>query len=170
MIGLGEVGVSAKLLLALIAAGLASAVLVFIPSPMAMLDALEQAPVTEVKAPPHVKVAAMPALAAFDVLTARPLFNRDRKPDPLPPPPEAPKPAIVLGDIAQFRVEGLVVSGDSQIALVRKGGAQLLRLKPGDTLEGWKIDKIDLKGIAISGGDRSELLAIPKAENRASSR
>ena len=83
------------------------------------------------------------------------------------PPPEPPKPAITLGDISQFRVEGLITSSDTQLGLVRKGGVELLRLKPGDTIEGWKIDKIDAKGIAISGGDRSERLTIPKAENRA---
>jgi len=167
MMALGELGVLGRALVVLIGAGLAMAVLVFMPSPLAMLDLFEQAPTVEVKAPPRVMLAAMPAATAFAAITARPLFNRDRKPDPLPPPPEAPKPAIELGDLAQFRLEGLVMSSDAQLALVRKGGAQVLRLRPGDMLDGWKVEKIDSKGVSISGGDRSELLTIPKAKNGA---
>lgn len=167
MSGLGELGSLGKSLIAIGLLGFAAIVLAFVPSPLHAFDFLEATPAVEIKAPPPLKLAAMPKSASFDAVTARPLFNRERKPDPLPPPPEPPKPEIVLGDISQFRVEGLVTSGTKQIALVRKEGAQLIRLKTGDTLEGWKIEKIDAKGISISGGDRIETLKIRKADNRA---
>jgi general secretion pathway protein N len=140
-------------------------VLAFLPSPLRIFDLFDSVPQIQVKAPMMAKIAAMPAPKAFRVITERPLFNVDRKPDPLPIPPELPKPAITLGELTQYKVEGVISGGGTQLGLVRKTGAQPLTLKPGDVFDGWKVEKIDAKGIAISGGDRSEILAIPKAEN-----
>jgi hypothetical protein len=56
-----------------------------------------------------------------------------------------------------------------QLGLVQKAGGSLLTLKPGDTFDGWTVDRIDKNGIAISGGGRKEILAIPKATNAAKS-
>jgi hypothetical protein len=44
-----------------------------------------------------------------------------------------------------------------------------LTLKPGDVFEGWTVETIGVSGVAISGGDRKEVLAIPKAQNRTQS-
>lgn len=163
---IGELDTLRKVLLGLSAAAIAAMVIAFIPSPFAILDLFESPPVFEVKEPPPLKLPPMPELAAFDEITARPLFNADRKPDPLPPPPEAAKPAIVLGDLAQYRLVGTIRASGTQLALVQKTGAPLLTLKPGDTFEGWTIEAIDDRGVAISGGERREILAIPKAINR----
>ncbi|MCE9524161.1 MAG: hypothetical protein K8S25_17215 [Alphaproteobacteria bacterium] len=165
----GELSLVRKMAAGVAAVGFAAMVLAFVPSPLRLLDLFDRPPVPEVKAPPALKLAPMPPLAAFDVIAARPLFNADRKPDPVPPPPEAPKPAIVLGDLTQYRLVGTVRDANRQLALVQKTGAQLLTLKPGDVFEGWTIDKIDDKGVAISGGDQKQVLAIPKANNRAQS-
>ena len=161
---LNGLGIWGRSLVGLGAAGLVAMVLAFVPSPLRIFDLFDRVPEIQVKAPVMAKIAAMPAPAAFGVITARPLFNIDRKPDPLPPPPEPPKPAITLGDLAQYKVEGVISGGGMQLGLVRKSGAQPLTLKLGDVFEGWKVEKIDARGIAISGGDRSEILAIPKAE------
>lgn len=163
---LNELGPWGRSLIGLAAAGLVAMMLAIVPSPLRVFDLFDRVPEIQVKAPVMAKIAAMPAPSAFGVITERPLFNIDRKPDPLPPPPEPPKPAITLGDLTQYKVEGVISGGGTQLGLVRKSGAQPLTLKPGDVFEGWTVDKIDAKGIAISGGDRSEILAIPKAENR----
>lgn len=151
------------------AAGLAAALLAFVPSPLALLDLFETPPVPDVTAPPPLRLAPMPAIASFDAIAERPLFNADRKPDPLPPPPEPPKPAIVLGDLSQYRLLGLTGDRTTQRAVVQKTGGAAQMMKPGDQFEGWTIDKIDAAGVAISGGGRKELLTIPKAQNRAQS-
>ncbi|MFM9862311.1 MAG: hypothetical protein ACKVRO_01780 [Micropepsaceae bacterium] len=166
---LGELTPARKVLLGLTAAGLLAAMIAFVPSPFALLNLFERPPVLEIKSPPPLRLAAPPPLASFEVIAARPLFNADRKPDPLPPPPEALKPAITLGDLAQYRVIGTVRDDVRQLGLVQKSGGSLLTLKPGDTFEGWTVDKIDRSGIAISGGGRKEILAIPKAANAAKS-
>ncbi len=147
------------------ACGVAVAFIGFVPSPVALIDAFATTPVLEVKVPPPFRLQPMTAIESFAAIAERPLFNADRKPDPLPPPPEAAKPLVVLGDLSQYRVLG--VTGDSAVqrALVQKTGGQTLTLKPGDMFEGWSVDRIDAAGIAISGGDRKEVLTIPKARN-----
>ncbi len=168
---LGELTPARKVFAGLTAAGLFAAALAFVPSPFALFDLFEKPPVPEVKAPPPLRLPPTPPLASFDGITARPLFNVDRKPDPLPPPPTAAatSPALALGDLTQYRVVGTVRDNRKQLGLVQKSGASLLTLKPGDTFDGWTVDKIDRNGIAISGGGRKEVLAIPKATNAAKS-
>lgn len=166
---LGDLTPARRVLLGIMAAGLAMAMIAFVPSPLALLDFFERTPVLVVKTPPPLRLASTPPLTAFEVIAARPLFNAGRKPDPLPPPPEAAKPAITLGDLTQYRVVGTVRDSVRQLGLVQKSGGSLLTLKPGDTFEGWTVDKIDRNGIAISGGGRQEILAIPKAKNAAKS-
>lgn len=166
---LGELTPTRRALLGAGAAGLLAAAIAFVPSPFGLLDLFERPPVLEIKAPPPLRLTAAPPVASFDVITARPLFNAERKPDPLPPPPEAAKPGVALGDLAEYRVVGTVRDDTKQLGLVQKAGGSLLTLKPGDTFEGWTVDKIDRNGIAISGGGRKEVLAIPKATNAAKS-
>lgn len=151
------------------AAGVAFALIAFVPSPLALLDLFARVPVPEVKAPPPLKLAPLAAAETFAAVAERPLFNPDRKPDPLPPPPEAAKPAVTLGDLSQYRLLGVTGDKDTQRAVIQKSGGASQVLKPGDAFEGWTVDKIDAAGVAISGGDRKEVLAIPKAQNRATS-
>ncbi len=166
---LGAMTTTRKVFAMIAAAGGAAALIAFVPSPLGVFDLFARPAVLEVKAPPPVKLAPTPPLASFDEIAARPLFNADRKPDPVPPPPEAPAAAITLGDLAQYRVLGTVRGGDMQLALVQKSGGSVLTLKPGDSFEGWKVDRIDGGGVSISGGERKEILAIPKANNAAKS-
>ncbi len=166
---LADIGGAQKFLALIGALGLAAAVVAFFPSPLRVFDLFDAPQAAEVKAPPTLVMAPMPAIGTFDAIAERPLFNADRKPDPLPPPPEAPKPAIVLGDLAQYRLVGFTGDRHTQLALVQKTGGQLLTLRPGDAFEGWTVVRIGVDGVAISGGDRKELLAIPKAQNRAQS-
>jgi hypothetical protein len=152
-----------------IGGGVLLALLSVFPSPLAVFDFFDAAPVIEVKQPPPLVMAPMPAADTFDAIAERPLFNTDRKPDPVPPPPEAAKPAITLGDLSQYRLVGTTSDRETQRAVIQKSGGASQTMKPGDQFEGWTIDKIDTDGVAISGGDRKELLTIPKAKNAAQS-
>lgn len=149
------------------AAGLGLAVIAFVPSPLRLFDLFTAHPAPEVKAPPPLRLAPVPDIKTFDVVAERPLFNAGRKPDPPPPPPEAPKAAVTLGDLAQYRLLGVMADAQVQRAIVQKSGGASTIMKPGDTFEGWTIDKIDATGVALSGGDRKETLTIPKAKNGA---
>lgn len=164
-----DLGAGQRVLAIAGAAGLAAAAIAFVPSPLRVFDLFDAPPALAIKTPPPLVMAPMPAITTFDAIAERPLFNADRKPDPLPPPPESPKPAIVLGDLSQYRVLGITGDRQTQRALVQKTGGQLLTLKPGDVFDGWAVGSIDMSGVAISGGERKEVLTIPKAHNAAQS-
>jgi len=160
---------STKILALALVAGIAAAVSVMIPSPLSYMS-LSSGNAPDVKVPNIPKARDPGALTKYASIAERPLFNSDRKPDPLPPPPAPPappKPQIVLGDLNQLKLVGVILSGDNRIALVRRASAGTLTLRVGDTLDGWKIEKIDAQGVGLSGGDRQDALRIPKAENRA---
>jgi hypothetical protein len=160
---------STKVLALALAAGVAAAASAMVPSPLSYIS-LSAGEAPEIRAPSIPKVRDPGALTVYASIAERPLFNADRKPDPLPPPPPPPvppKPQIVLGDLGQLKLVGVILSGDNKIALVRRASAGTLTLRVGDTLDGWKIEKIDVQGVGLSGGDRQDSLRIPKAENRA---
>lgn len=166
---LGDMTAFRRALAALGALGLVVALIAFVPSPFALFDLFVRPAPVEVKAPPALKIQPLAAIETFDAIGERPLFNAERKPDPVPPPPEAAKPVATVGDLSQYRLVGVTGDNNVQRALIQKSGGPTQVMKPGDVFEGWTIEKIDATGVAISGGGRNEVLAIPKAHNRAAS-
>ena len=143
--------------------------LAFVPSPWSILDAFQTVPLIEIKKAPALALESLPSLERFDVIAARPLFNPDRVPDPEVSPAGAAGPVSsgpVLGDLSAYRVVGIAGDGVTNIALVLKSGGETLRLKKGDSMEGWIVVEVGANGVSISGGGRKQILTIPKAENR----
>jgi hypothetical protein len=141
-------------------------VLAFIPSPFRLLTYFESVPAAEVKSPPPLKMAALPAKDAFAEVTARPIFNAGRKPDP------ARDAAVVAesagettSDLSQFRVVGIVTDRELQLALVQTPSGTTARVRAGDTIDGWRIEKVDVSGVTATDGTRSARLVIPRAPN-----
>jgi hypothetical protein len=154
--------------LAIVAGGLS-----FLPSPFGLAGAFASPPVPAVKAVGPVKLAALPPLEAYEPLLRRPLFNPARVPDPVLPAATvaaAAPAASSLGDLGQYRVVGIAGDSQTRIALVRKGEGDVRTLKPGDSLDGWIVRAINERGVSISGGGRTEILAIPRASNAAPTR
>ena len=149
-------------------AGFAAMGAAFIPSPFRLLTYLEDVPEPQIKAPPPLKMATLPPKEAFAEITARPIFNQDRRPDP----PSAPVDMTMAGaettaDLSQFRVVGIVTDRDTQLALVQTPAGTTTKIRAGDTLEGWRIEKIDVSGVTATDGIRSGRLVIPRAQNAA---
>jgi hypothetical protein len=111
----------------------------------------------------HVENSAAPAspLAAepLDRLSAtreRPLFSPTRRPPPPPPvvvhapeppPPPPPPPSVMLF--------GVVTDGDEARAIVRTGPAtDVMRVRIGDDIAGWKVSQIDGQRIILMLDDR----------------
>jgi hypothetical protein len=152
------------------AAGLGWGVIAFIPSPLGLLDAFDAPQKLDIKKHPPLRLQAMPALATYEEIVNRPLFNPDRVPDPVVAATPGAGPSAggsSLGDISQFRLVGIAGDSVTRLALVQKSGGSLMTLKPGDSLDGWTITDISAKGVAISGGGRREFLTIPRAPNNA---
>lgn len=147
--------------------GFAALALAFVPSPLRLLDYFESVPLPQIRAPQRLKLAPMLPDSAFAEITARPIFNQGRLPDP----PTAVRPADEAGsaDLSQFHLVGIVTNAATQLALVRRGEGPTTVLRKGDSLEGWRVEKIDVLGVTASDGIRSARLVIPRAQNNAPS-
>lgn len=151
-------------------AGFAVMVAAFIPSPLRVFTYFETVPQPDLKPPPPLKLATLPPQETFREITARPIFNQGRKPDPA-----TAREAIAetdpgaAADLAQFRIVGIVTDRDVQLALVQTPSGTTTKIRAGDTLEGWRIEKIDVAGVTATDGIRSGRLVIPRAENAAAS-
>jgi hypothetical protein len=151
-------------------AGFAAMGAAFIPSPLRLLAYLDDVPEPQLKAPPPLKMAVLPPKDAFAEIAARPIFNQDRRPDPAKAPIDTTmtdagtEPAA---DLAQFRIVGIVTDRETQLALVQTPSGATTKIRAGDTLEGWRIEKIDVSGVTATDGIRSSRLVIPRAQNTA---
>jgi hypothetical protein len=147
-------------------AGFAVMVAAFIPSPLRLFTYFESAPQVEIQPPPPLKMAAVPPRDAFAEITARPIFNQDRRPDPAREAPTSGENiAQQAGDLSQFRIVGIVTDREVQLALVQTPGGTTTRVRAGDTIDGWRIEKVDVSGVTASDGMRSARLVIPRAPN-----
>jgi general secretion pathway protein N len=110
------------------------------------------------------------SLAAWPLerLTAtrdRPLFSPSRRPAvtlpavrSLPAPrPAVQAPSIAPPDVVLF---GTVVHGEEMRAIIKTPADRIVRLKPGDDVEGWKVTKIDRRRVVLSSGPRSIELSL----------
>lgn len=88
-----------------------------------------------------------PDLTSYAAISTRPLFNDGRRKDPPPPPPKPIPPP----DVDNYRLVGLVISGNSHLALVaRSSGGGILRLRTGDRLDGWTVTAVNPKGLLLN--------------------
>lgn len=120
-------------------------------------------------APPRVPA----PFEAYRPVFERPLFNRDRRPDPLPAPPAPPEPAIILPEPAVeppallelegFELVGMALSAEGHVALVRRpGDAAVTRLHRGDVIGRWRVETVEQGAVIFTLGEQSHILAFRK--------
>jgi type IV pilus biogenesis protein PilP len=150
-------------------AGLLASLLAFVPSIPGLFQALQPTPVPQVQTVTVAPLREAAALEAHEVLTRRPLFTAGRRPDPVTAPPGAPVDGrgAMSTDPTQYRLVGIAGDSVERLALVRKADGEIVTVRTGDSLDGWTVDRIDTRGVSISGGGLTELLAIPAAVNGA---
>lgn len=167
---INDAGAYGRMMIWIGAAGLIWGGIAFVPSPLGLLDAFDVPQKLEIRKHPLLQLQAMPALAEYEDIVNKPLFNADRLPDPVAPAVPGSTPTAggsSLGDISQFKLVGIAGDSVTRLALVQKSGGRLMTLKPGDSLDGWTVSDITAKGVAITGGGRKEFLTIPRASNNA---
>ena len=105
-------------------------------------------------------------LEDLSVTRDRPLFAPTRRPPPPPPrveitpPPPVEEKAVVLGP-PPFDLIGSVIGARESIALLRnKASIEVLRLRPGEEAEGWRVGAIGLRSVALERDGRKESLAL----------
>jgi hypothetical protein len=89
----------------------------------------------------------------------KPLFSPTRRPPPKPvapvarveppPPPPPPPSVVVLGIVSE--------NGDGRAAIrAGKGtGDKVLRVRTGDDVSGWKVERIEPRRLVLTQGERS---------------
>lgn len=99
----------------------------------------------------------LPPLDAFPETIRRPLFSTTRSPSAKAA-PAAGQEGLILG---RYAFVGAVVTGKQRLILLRpaQGGA-LLRLREGDALESWRVEKIAPDALTLRDGDRLETVPL----------
>ncbi len=108
--------------------------------------------------------ASFPPLAAYQAISARPLFFSQRR----PPPPYVPEkgggrkpgPSRKTGK-PRIQLSAIVRIGDQVYALVRGGrnkGSRRVRVN--DDIDGWKVVSIDADRLVLNSGSETETLLL----------
>jgi hypothetical protein len=93
----------------------------------------------------------------FAATVDRPLFSRSRR--PAPPEPAAVAAAKPGENGAPFELSGVLIAGASRVAFLKPiAQPKTLRVLEGETIEGWKVERILPERVVIgNGGARAEL-------------
>lgn len=93
-------------------------------------------------------------LSAYSEISARPLFTHGRKP------PEEQKSSVAAVTLG-FLIEGIVIAEGQQIVLLKgKRDKKLRRMRPGDLLEGWRLDEVTAEAADFSSQGRKQRLTL----------
>lgn len=107
----------------------------------------------------------LPPYEAFDAISARPLFQSDRRPvvATVIQNPVTPAVAIMQVEEPRFTVIGTVTGPTGSVATIRSDG-ETRRVYRGDTIEGWRIDVIRQDSIDVSQSGEAFRLPIGERE------
>ena len=115
-----------------------------LPSSVELPDDTVLAPRRVVDPPP-------PAAKSYASILAHPLFAPDRAPVTAETQPS--------GNLNGFEVLGTAIAGDVSAALVRDSTGRIIRLKPDETLQGWRVVSIDRTQLVFDrDGERRTLI------------
>ncbi len=98
-------------------------------------------------------------IASFGAIVERPLFSRSRRPAPVDRSSTADVRTSNTG--VPFMLSGIIVAGPTRVAFLQpRSQPKTLRVLEGETVEGWKIEKILPYRVVIGNGDAREELAL----------
>ena len=108
-----------------------------------------------------------PSLAVYDAILERPLFvpgRRGAEPAETPVAEAAQPPAATLA----LRLEGVAIApGDrpsDRVAVLRRTTTQeVLRLTPGEAVDGWKLAEVRADRVVLRAGERTQELLLELA-------
>ncbi|WFU83869.1 hypothetical protein QA645_14340 [Bradyrhizobium sp. CIAT3101] len=110
-------------------------------------------------------------LSALTATQERPIFSATRRPPPRavaaapaevartappPKPVEAPPPLMLVGAV--------VGEGDAIAILINRTDQKIVRLRQGESLDGWSLASVQPREVTFKQGDRSEVLALQRLD------
>lgn len=104
----------------------------------------------------------LPPLAALGETVGRPLFNQTRRPpdEELNDAPISPTP-VPVGTGANFIVSAIVITEDeSAVLLNHPQSGDLTRVAEGETIAGWRLDKVEKDHAIFSKDGQSREVAL----------
>jgi hypothetical protein len=102
------------------------------------------------------------SLDSMSATRERPIFSPSRRPPPPPPQPivlfpSAPPPIVPPG----LTLFGVVMEADEALAVVRVAPRNdIVRIRIGEEISGWKVTQIERRKLVLSLGDRSATFAL----------
>jgi hypothetical protein len=107
-------------------------------------------------------------LDSLEATRSLPLFTPSRTPPPVPepepvaavvaPPPDPPLPPPSPPPLDLI---GIVATGSTQFALLRdQGTGEIHRIDAGDDYDGWSIEFVDSRTVALRNGDQTQTLTM----------
>ena len=100
------------------------------------------------------------SLEQLSATRERPLFSPSRRP-PAPPPQVAEAPPPPPAAPPTLTLFGIVGGPEGARAIVRtQAGSEVLRLRVGDTVQGWEVSDIARTELVLRLGDRVETVAL----------
>lgn len=111
---------------------------------------------------------------AVRAISARPVFNVGRLPDPPPalpepvaedePPPPPPPAGPQTGLLDELALVGIAISEEGRVALLRREGEErLLRVRPGDTIGEWQVVAVEQAAVVVAAGEETRRIGFRKA-------
>lgn len=101
----------------------------------------------------------LPAEDAVEEIAARPLFSADRQPY-VPPAPSAQEAPAPDRRALPLELAGIFLSGADRAALVQASGQPPEWLRPGDLIDGWRIEEIKQDQVQLIKGNQEKVLLL----------
>lgn len=126
------------------------------------------APATSKPAPRGNPLWSVP-LSALTGTQERPIFSATRRPPPravaAAPAEQAPTPPKPVEAAPPLMLVGAVVGeGDAIAILVNRTDQKIIRLRQGESLDGWSLAAVQPREVTLKQGDRSEVLALQRPD------
>jgi hypothetical protein len=102
----------------------------------------------------------LPGADAVDEIARRPLFSAGRQPYVAPPPRVAKSASAPERPALPLELAGTYLSGADSAALVQISGRAPEWLRPGDQIDGWRIDEIKEDQVQLRKGDQEQVLLL----------
>lgn len=98
---------------------------------------------------------------ALDAIVERPLFSSSRRPYEAPQSQTASNPTAPARQLSA-KLAGIMLSGESRMALFTHPSKGLVRLRQGQDVDGWRIEEVREHEVKLSNGDKVTLLKLRK--------
>ena len=99
----------------------------------------------------------LPPQDHYGIVTSRPLFITERRPEPPPPPEEEapPQPPPLPTPEQKFVVFGVLLTPGTQAALLRleEPHAKTTRVRVGEQIGEWRLERISPQGVVLRKGE-----------------